>query len=209
MGTVHIIDHPLVQHKLSLMRSVQTGPKEFRELLEEISLLMTYEATRDFPLEEATIQTPAGPATGRFLAGKKVAVVPILRAGLAMLDGILKVLPTAKVGHVGIYHDAGEAAPVRYYCRLPEDVAEREAIVVGPMVATGRSVAEAVGLIKERGARGIRVMALVAAPEGLRQLLDRHPDVEVYLAAVDQGLDEHGSVVPGLGDVGDRLYGTR
>ena len=209
MGTVHIIDHPLVQHKLSLMRSVETGPKEFRELLEEISMLMTYEATRDFPLEEVAVRTPMGLARGRFLAGKKVAVVPILRAGLAMLGGILKLLPTAKVGHVGIYRDAVSLTPVQYYCRLPADVNEQEAIIADPMLATGRSVAEAVRLVKAHGARSIRVMALVAAPEGLQRVMQLHPDVDIYLASVDERLDEHGYIVPGLGDAGDRLYGTR
>ena len=209
MGAVHIIDHPLVQHKLTLMRSVETGPKEFRELLEEISMLITYEATRDFPVQEVEVRTPMGVARGGSLAGKKVAVVPILRAGLVMLGGILKLIPTAKVGHVGIYRDAASLTPVQYYCKLPADVGEREAIIADPLLATGRSVAEAVRLVKEHGARSIRVMALVAAPEGLQRVVQLHPDVDIYLASVDERLDEHGYIVPGLGDVGDRLYGTR
>ncbi len=204
-----MIDHPLVQHKLTLMRCAETGPKEFRELLEEVSMLLTYEVTRDFPVERVEVQTPLAPAQGVTLAGKKVAVVPILRAGLVMVNGILRLIPAAKVGHVGIYRDPQTLRPVEYYCKLPADIAERDVIVVDPMLATGGSVVEAVRYVKNRGGHNIRVMALIAAPEGLHLLQQHHPDVEVYLAAVDERLDSHGYILPGLGDAGDRLYGTR
>ena len=208
VATVHVIDHPLVQHKLTLMRSAETGPKEFRELLEEIAMLITYEATRGFPAEEVEVRTPAGTARGVSLAGKKVAVVPILRSGLVMVSGILRLMPVAKVGHVGIHRDGANGGRVTYYCKLPPDIGEREVIVAHPLVASGWSLCEAVQLLKERGARHIQIMALVAAPQGLQRLAQNHPDVDVYVAAVDQGLDGQGQVVPGLGDVGERLFGT-
>lgn len=209
MGRVVVIDHPLVQHKLSLMRSVHTGAKDFRELLEEISMLMAYEITRDFPLEEVEIETPLVTARFRMLAGKKVGLVPILRAGLGMVGGVLQLIPAARVGHLGLYRDPETHQPVEYYCKLPTDVAERELIVLDPMLATGGSAAAAIRVLKEKGARSIRLMALVSAPEGIKVIQDQHPDVDIFTAAVDWYLNEHAYIVPGLGDAGDRLFGTK
>ena len=201
-----IIDHPLIQHKLSLIRDVKTGPKEFRELLEEIAMLMAYEITRDLPLEETDITTPVATCKCKMLAGKKVGIVPILRAGLGMVSGVLKLIPAAKVGHVGVYRDPSTLKPVEYYCKLPTDVSERDFIV---MLATGGSSAATIEMLKNKGAKHIKLMCLVAAPEGVKFVNSEHPDVEIYVAAVDECLNDHGYIVPGLGDAGDRIFGTK
>ncbi len=205
---VNVINHPLIQHKLTLMRKKETGTKDFRELLEEISMLMTYEITRDFPLEEVDIETPVTKCKGRVLAGRKVGVVPILRAGLGMLNGVVNMIPAARVGHVGMYRDPATLKPVEYYCKLPSDVAERTLIVVDPMLATGGSSAAALSLLKEKGAKSMVLMCLVAAPEGVEVINKEHPDVPLYVAAVDEKLNDKGYIVPGLGDAGDRIFGT-
>lgn len=205
---VNVIDHPLIQHKLTLMRQKTTSSKDFRELLEEISMLMTYEITRDFPLRDIEIETPVAKCTGRVLEGKKVGVVPILRAGLGMLNGVVNMIPAARVGHVGMYRDPETLKPVEYYCKLPGDVAERTLIVVDPMLATGGSSAAALSLLKEKGAKNLILMCLVAAPEGIKVINEAHPDIPLYVAAVDEKLNEHGYIVPGLGDAGDRIFGT-
>jgi len=206
---VKIIDHPLIQHKLSLIRDIKTGPKEFRELLDEISMLMAYEITRDLPLETTEIETPVARCQCKMLAGKKLGVVPILRAGLGMVNGILRLIPAAKVGHVGLYRDPKTLLPVEYYCKLPPDVAERDFVVIDPMLATGGSSAATIDILKREGARHIKLMCLVAAPEGVLLVNKQHPDVEVYTAAVDEYLNDHGYIVPGLGDAGDRIFGTK
>ena len=205
---VNVIDHPLIQHKLTLMRQKDTGTKDFRELLEEISMFMAYEITRDFPLKEVDIETPVAKCKSKVLAGKKVGVVPILRAGLGMLSGVVNMIPAARVGHVGMYRDPETLKPVEYYCKLPSDVADRTLIVVDPMLATGGSASAALSLIKEKGAQSIILMCLVAAPEGVKVINEEHPDVPVYVAAVDEKLNEHGYIVPSLGDAGDRIFGT-
>lgn len=209
MSKVVVIDHPLVQHKLSYIRDKDTGPKEFRELVEEVSMLMAYEVTRYLPLEDTEIETPICKTMTKTLSGKKIGVVPILRAGLGMVDGILKLIPAAKVGHIGVYRDPETLQPVEYYCKLPGDIAERDFIVVDPMLATGGSACAAIDFLKERGAVHIRLMGLIAAPEGLERVQKQHPDVEIYVAAVDECLNEHAYIVPGLGDAGDRLFGTK
>ncbi len=209
MSEVHIIDHPLIQHKLTLLRMEETGPKEFRELTDEVSTLLAYEVTRELPVQEVEIETPLQKTTAQVMSGKKLAVIPILRAGLGMLDGILKLIPTARVGHIGLYRDPETLKPVEYYCKLPPDVNERELIVVDPMLATGGSAAAALDFIKERNPMNIRFMCLVAAPEGIDKLQQEHPDVDIYTAAVDDRLNEKAYILPGLGDAGDRLYGTR
>ena len=206
---VRIIDHPLIQHKLSLLRDVRTGPKDFRELLEEVAMLMAYELTRNLPLTETEIETPVASCRCRVLAGKKIGVVPILRAGLGMVNGVVRLIPAAKVGHIGVYRDPETLQPVEYYCKLPSDVAEREIVIIDPMLATGGSAVAAIDMLKARGARGIKLMCLVAAPEGISLVTSRHPDVEVYTAAVDDHLNDHGYIVPGLGDAGDRIFGTK
>ena len=204
-----MIDHPLIQHKLSLMRNVNTGTKEFRELLEEISMLMAFEITRDLPLMEVEVQTPLVKAACKVLAGEKLGVVPILRAGLGMVNGVIRVIPTAKVGHIGLYRDPESLLPVEYYCKLPNDVEERHFILIDPMLATGGSAAAAIALLKSKGVKYIKLMCLVVAPEGVRLVNDAHPDVVIYTAAVDEYLNDHGYIVPGLGDAGDRIFGTK
>ena len=209
MSTLHVIDHPLIQHKLSYMRKKETGPKDFRQLLDEISMLMGYEVTRDFPTKEIEIETPICKTTVNIIAGKKVAIVPILRAGLGMVDGLLSLVPVAKVGHIGLYRDPRTHLPVEYYCKLPNDIEERVVIVVDPMLATGGSSSDAITKLKEHGCTNIRLMCLVSAPEGIRKVQADHPDVDIYTAAVDEKLNENAYIVPGLGDAGDRLYGTK
>jgi uracil phosphoribosyltransferase len=205
---VNVINHPLIQHKLTLMRKEETGTKDFRELLEEIAMLMAYEITRDFPLKEVEIKTPVARCKSKVLAGKKVGVVPILRAGLGMLNGVVNMIPAARVGHVGMYRDPETLKPVEYYCKLPSDVSERTLIVVDPMLATGGSAAAALKLLKEKGAKSLILMCLVAAPEGIRVINEEHPDVPLYVASVDEKLNDKGYIVPGLGDAGDRIFGT-
>lgn len=206
---VKIIDHPLIQHKLTLMRDVKTGTKEFRELLEEISMLMAFEITRDLPLVEVEIETPVVKCTCKVVAGKKLGIVPILRAGLGMLNGVIRIMPAAKVGHIGLYRDPETLLPVEYYCKLPSDVAERDFILIDPMLATGGSAAAAISLLKSKGAKHIKLMCLVGAPEGVTLVNKEHPDVEIYVASVDECLNDHGYIVPGLGDAGDRIFGTK
>ena len=209
MGQVRVFDHPLIQHKLAILRDTRTGHKEFRELVEEIAMLMAFEATSHLPTRTIEVITPLGTAAGVTIAGHEVAVVPILRAGLAMEAGILRLIPTARVGHIGIYRDPASLDPHTYYCKLPSDIADRQVLVVDPMLATGGSAVESIDLLKERGARTIRLLVLIAAPEGIRRVQEGHPDVDIYTAAVDTRLDDHGYILPGLGDAGDRLYGTR
>ncbi|MBR4743954.1 MAG: uracil phosphoribosyltransferase [Oscillospiraceae bacterium] len=209
MSTVHVYDHPLIQHKLSIIRDKNTGVKEFRELVSEIASLMCYEATRDLQTEIIDVETPIGPAKARHLAGKKLAVVPILRAGLGMVDGILKLVPSAKVGHIGLFRDPETLDPVKYYCKMPNDIANRNVIVLDPMLATGGSASAAITFIKEYGCKSIKLMNLIGAPEGIARIQADHPDVDIYIAAVDEKLNEHGYIVPGLGDAGDRIFGTK
>lgn len=209
MSNLHVLDHPLIQHKLTHMRKTETGAKDFRELLDEISMLMAYEVTRDLPLEEVEIQTPLVKTKSRVLSGKKLGIVPILRAGLGMVGGILRLVPVAKVGHIGLYRDPETLKPVEYYCKLPIDAADRLLIVVDPMLATGGSAVDAIGFLKARGCSQIRLMCLIAAPEGVRAVQNAHPDVDIYVAALDECLNDHAYIVPGLGDAGDRLFGTK
>lgn len=206
---IMIMDHPLIQHKLTLLRDKTTGPKEFRELVSEIATLMCYEATRDLPLKEVEIETPVAVAKTKVIAGRKLAFVPILRAGLGMVDGVLCLVPAAKVGHIGLYRDPETLEAVEYYCKLPDDIQQREVIVVDPMLATGGSAIDAISLIKKRGVKKIKFMCIIAAPEGLKALEEAHPDVNIYCAALDDGLNEHAYIVPGLGDAGDRIFGTK
>lgn len=209
MSTVHVITHPLVQHKLTMIRDKDTGPKDFRDLVEEVSALMAYEVTRDMPLEEVEVETPICKMTGQVIAGKKVGVVPILRAGLGMVNGVLRLIPTAKVGHIGLYRDPETLLPVEYYCKLPVDVEERQIIVLDPMLATGGSAAAAIAYLKKRGVNSIKLMCLLAAPEGIELVQREHPDVDIFTAAIDEKLNSHGYIIPGLGDAGDRLFGTK
>ena len=209
MGKVIVFDHPLIQHKLTIMRNKETGPKEFRELLEEISMLMIYEVTRDLPLENIDVETPIGPAVGKQLSGKKVGIVPILRAGLGMVDAVTKLIPAAKIGHIGLYRDPETLQPVEYYCKLPSDSENRLLLVVDPMLATGGSASAAISFIKARNCKNIRFVCLIAAPEGIAKLQKDHPDVDIYASAEDSRLNEHGYIIPGLGDAGDRLFGTK
>lgn len=204
-----IVDHPLVQHKLTLLRDKNTGTKEFRELLEEIALLMGYELTRNLPTQTVEIETPVAKCQCKVLAGKKIGFVPVLRAGLGMVNGLLKLIPAAKVGHIGLYRDPKTLLPVEYYCKLPSDVQERELIIIDPMLATGGSLVAAIDLLKEQGAKAIKVISLVAAPEGILLINQKHPDIEIYTAAVDECLNDHGYIIPGLGDAGDRIFGTK
>ena len=209
MSTLHIVDHPLIQHKLSLMRNKKTGSKDFRELLGEIAMLMGYELTRDLPLEDIVIETPIQKMIAKTIAGKKLAVVPILRAGLGMVDGLLELIPVARVGHIGLYRDPVTHLPVEYYCKLPCDIQDRIVILVDPMLATGGSAADALTMLKKKGCTNIRMMCLVAAPEGVAKLQAEHPDVDIFTAALDERLNENAYIVPGLGDAGDRIFGTK
>ena len=203
------MEHPLILHKLSIMRQKDTGSKDFRELLKEIAMLMAYEVTRDLPVEEVEVETPICKTKQKMLAGRKLGVVPILRAGLGMVDGVMSLIPAAKIGHIGLYRDPETLEPVEYYCKLPADIAERDVIVVDPMLATGGSAAAAVTFLKKRGCKHIKLMCIIGAPEGVAVVQEKHPDVDIYLAALDDHLNEHGYIVPGLGDAGDRIFGTR
>lgn len=209
MSKVYVFDHPLIQHKLTYIRDKHTGTKEFRELVDEVAGLMAYEITRDMPLKEVEVETPVAKCTSYKLAGKKLGLVPILRAGLGMVDGILKLIPAARVGHVGLYRDPDTLEAVEYYVKLPKDVEEREFIVIDPMLATGGSAVAAINSLKKRGAVNIKLMCLIAAPEGIKKVEEAHPDVNIYIAGVDEKLNDHGYIVPGLGDAGDRLFGTK
>lgn len=206
---VTVFDHPLIKHKLSILRMKQTGTKQFKEIVTELSMLMGYEVTRDLGLEEMSIETPICKTTGYSLAGKKIALVPILRAGLGMVDGMLSLLPAAKVGHIGLYRDPKTYEPVEYYCKLPLDIEKREVIVLDPMLATGGSASAAIDFLKKRGAKHIKLVNIIAAPEGVEYVKSHHPDVDIFVASVDEKLNEHKYIVPGLGDAGDRLFGTK
>lgn len=209
MGKLHILDHPLLQHKLSIIRDKNTSVKEFREIVSEIATLMCYDATRDLPVQEVEIETPIAAAKVKKIAGKKMAVVPILRAGLGMVDGVIRLIPSVKVGHIGLYRDPETLEPVEYYCKLPKDIAEREVLIVDPMLATGGSATAAIQFIKNYGCSNIKLMCILAAPEGVNRIREDHPDVALYVAAVDEKLNDHGYIVPGLGDAGDRIFGTK
>ena len=209
MEKVHILDHPLLQHKLSILRDENTGVKDFREVVSEIATLMCYEATRDLPLEEVEIKTPITTAKFKMIAGKKLAIVPVLRAGLGMVEGILTLIPSVKVGHIGLYRDPDTLEPVEYYCKMPTDIAERDVIILDPMLATGGSASAAIQFIKNYEVKHIKLMNIIAAPEGIERVHHDHPDVDIYCAALDEKLNDHGYIVPGLGDAGDRIFGTK
>lgn len=209
MDHVHVLNHPLIQHKLSILRSKNTSVKEFRELVSEISALMCYEATRNLPMEAAEVETPIGMAKVQVLAGKKLAIVPVLRAGLGMVDAMIDLIPSAKIGHIGLFRDPETLEPVKYYCKMPSDIAERDVIILDPMLATGGSASAAITFVKEYGVKNIKLMNILAAPEGIARVRADHPDVEIYIAAVDEKLNDHGYIVPGLGDAGDRIFGTK
>ncbi len=209
MGKVYVFDHPLIQHKTAMIRKTETSVKDFRELVREIAMLMGYEATRDLPLQEVEIETPICAAKVNMLKGEDIAIVPILRAGLGLVDGLLALVPNAKVGHVGLYRDPETHKPVEYYCKLPQDLDKRKIFVVDPMLATGGSASAAIDFIKQKGGKNIVFLCLIAAPEGIEVLQNEHPDVDIYIAAKDEKLNEHAYIVPGLGDAGDRLYGTK
>lgn len=206
---VYVIDHPLVQHKLTMLRDERTGPKDFRDLTEEVSMLMAYEVTRDMATEQVPVNTPVAETLGTVIAGKKLSIIPILRAGLGMVPGILRLVPAAKVGHIGLYRDPDTLVPVEYYCKLPVDIDERDIIIVDPMLATGGSAVAAIDFIKRRGGMSLKLMTIVSAPEGIAKIHGAHPDVPIYVAAIDERLNDKAYIVPGLGDAGDRLYGTR
>lgn len=209
MSEVKVMDHPLIQHKIGIIRKIETCTKDFREMISEIAMLMCYEATRDLQLTDVEIETPMCKTTVRELSGKKLAVVPILRAGLGMVDGMLAMIPAAKVGHIGLYRDHETLKPVEYYCKLPEDCESREVFVVDPMLATGGSSVAAIDMLKEKGCRHIRMMCIIAAPEGVKAMQEAHPDVDIYIGALDEKLNENGYILPGLGDAGDRIFGTK
>lgn len=209
MGQVLIYDHPLIQHKIAMLRDKNTPTKDFRELVSEIAMLMCYEVTRDLPLKDVDVETPIGIAHEKMLAGKDICFVPVLRAGLGMVDGVLSLVPSARVGHIGLYRDPETLEPVEYYCKLPVDVADRAVVVLDPMLATGGSASAAISFIKQRGAKDIKLMNLIAAPEGIDRVVEDHPDVDIFCAAVDKELNDHAYIVPGLGDAGDRLFGTK
>ena len=209
MGSVHVLEHPLIQHKLAILRSKNTSVKEFRELISEISGLMCYEATRNLPTKEVEVQTPVAVAKCRRLAGKKLAIIPILRAGLGMVDAMVDLIPSAKIGHIGLYRDPETHLPVEYYCKLPEDIGNRQVFVVDPMLATGGSAVAAIDFLKQYGCKSIVMMNIIGAPEGVKAVQEAHPDVDIYLAALDEKLNEHAYIVPGLGDAGDRIFGTK
>ena len=209
MAAVHVLDHPLIQHKLAILRNEKTGVKEFRELVSEIAGLMCYEATRNLPTEDVDVQTPVAVAKCKMLSGKKLAIIPILRAGLGMVDSMVDMIPSAKVGHIGLYRDPETHLPVEYYCKLPEDIGSRQVFVVDPMLATGGSAIAAIDFLKQHGCKQVIMMNIIGCPEGVKAVQDAHPDVELYLAAVDEKLNEHKYIIPGLGDAGDRIFGTK
>lgn len=209
MSTVTVLEHPLIQHKLAILRNQETGVKEFRELVSEIAGLMCYEATRNLPTEEVEVQTPVALAKCRMLAGKKLAIIPILRAGLGMVDSMVDMIPSAKIGHIGLYRDPETHMPVEYYCKLPDDIENRQVFVVDPMLATGGSAVAAIDFLKSHGCKNIIMMNIIGCPEGVKAVQQAHPDVDLYLAAVDEKLNEHAYIIPGLGDAGDRIFGTK